>query len=191
MSGAQSGGLSRMTPARELSPPENGLLYARFCDQTFPFSELARGLSSPANCLALLPRPSFGWLFVGFPALQFTEKAFALELLFQDPQCLIDIIFTNENFQSGFLSRLIKQVGNRTATPVRHCALPSRPHARIFSECRIHGSSLLVAQAWLCPLWAMADVMAVMNLVHLVPIAEVSRYQRRSRLPKWQKVPSR
>lgn len=83
----------------------------RFCDQTFAFSELARGLSSPANCLAFLPRSSLGWLFVGFPALQFTEKAFALELLFQDPQCLIDIIVTNENFQSGFLSRLNKQVG--------------------------------------------------------------------------------
>ena len=76
-------------------------------------SELARGLSSPANCLAFFPRSSLGWLFVGFPALQFTEKAFALELLFQDPQCLIDIIVTNENFQSGFLSRLNKQVGYR------------------------------------------------------------------------------
>jgi hypothetical protein len=62
--------------ARELFPPENRPLYARFRDQTFAFSELARGLSSPANCLAFLPRSSLGWLFVGFPALQFTEKAF-------------------------------------------------------------------------------------------------------------------
>src|SRR6478672_229950 len=88
----------------ELTPPKNRPLYARFCDQTFAFSELARGLSSSANCLAFLPRSSLGWLFVGFPALQFTEKAFPLKLLFQNPQCLIDIIVTNENFQSGFLS---------------------------------------------------------------------------------------
>ena len=88
---------------QESTPPKNRPLYARFCDQTFAFSELARGLSSSANCLAFLPRSSLGWLFVGFPALQFTEKAFALELLFQDSQCQIDIILTNEYFQGGFL----------------------------------------------------------------------------------------
>ena len=130
-SGAESPADDECHRPAESSPPENRLLYARFCDQTFAFSELARGLPSPANCFALLPRSSLGWLFVGFPALQFTEKAFALELLFQDSQCLIDIIFTNENFQSGFLSKLIKQVGYRTAAPVRLCVLPSRPPASI------------------------------------------------------------
>jgi hypothetical protein len=98
---------------QELTPPKNRPLYARFCDQTFAFSELARGLSSSANCLAFLPRSSLGWLFVGFPALQFTEKAFPLKLLFQNPECLIDIIVTNENFQSGFLSRLNSKLGTR------------------------------------------------------------------------------
>ena len=125
---------SPTTTRRKSTLPENRLLYARICDQTFALSELARGLSSPANRLAFLPRSSLGWLFVGFPALQFTEKAFALELLFQDPQCLIDIIFTNENFQSGFLSRLNKQVGYKTATPVRLGVLPW-VHMRAF--CRI------------------------------------------------------
>ena len=110
---------------QELTPPKNGPLYARFCDQTFAFSELARSLSSSANRLAFLPRSSLGWLFVGFAALQFTEKTFPLKLLFQNSQCLIDIIVTNENFQSGFLSRLNKQVGYKTATPVRPEALPS------------------------------------------------------------------
>jgi hypothetical protein len=98
---------------QELTPPKNRPLNARFCDQTFAFSELARGLSSSANCLAFLPRSSLGWLFVGFSALQFTEKAFPLKLLFQNPQCLIDIIVTNENFQSGFLSRLNSNSGAR------------------------------------------------------------------------------
>jgi hypothetical protein len=95
---------------QKLSPPENWLLYARICDQAFALSELARGLSSPTSSLAFLPRSSLGWLFVSLPALQFTEKAFALELLFQDPKSLIDVIFTNENFQSGFLSRLVKSL---------------------------------------------------------------------------------
>jgi hypothetical protein len=102
--------------------------------------------SSPANCLAFLPRSSLGWLFVGFPALQFTKKAFALELLFQDPQCLIDIIITNENFQSGFLSRLNKQVGYKTATPARLGVLPS-VHMRAFCRSALHGSPLAIAQA--------------------------------------------
>jgi hypothetical protein len=131
---------------RESTPPKNRLLYARFCDQTFAFSELARGLSSSANCLAFLPGSSLGWLFVGFPALQFTEKPFPLKLLFQNPQCLIDIIVTNENFQSGFLSRLNKQVGYKTATPVRR-SLAVSPHARILSECLAYGPPLAVAQA--------------------------------------------
>jgi Protein of unknown function (DUF1214) len=39
------------------------------------------------------------------------EMTFPLKLLFQNPECLIDIIVTNENFQSGFLSRVNKQVG--------------------------------------------------------------------------------
>ena len=129
----------------ESPPPENRLLYARFCDQTFAFSELAPGLPSPANCFALLPRSPLGWLFVGFPALQFTEKAFALELLFQDPQCLIDIIVTNENFQSGFLSRLNKQVGYGYSGAARSLAVAQR--GRILSECPIHGPPLAVAQA--------------------------------------------
>jgi hypothetical protein len=44
-------------------------------------------------------------------------KGLRVGALFQDPQCLIDIIVTNENFQSGFLSRLNKQVGYKTAAP--------------------------------------------------------------------------
>jgi hypothetical protein len=36
-----------------------------------------------------------------------------LKLLFQNPQCLIDIIVTNENFQSGFLSRLNSKLRTR------------------------------------------------------------------------------
>ena len=89
---------------KKLSPSESGPFDARICHQTFALSELPRGLSSPANCLAFLPRSSLGRFFIGFPALQFTEKAFALELLFQDPEGLIDVFFTNENFQSALLS---------------------------------------------------------------------------------------
>ena len=119
-----------MTNTTESSPPENRPLWARSCDQTFALSELAGGLSSPANRLAFLPRSSLGWLFVGFPALQLAEKTFALEPLFQDPQCLIDIIFTNENFQSGFLSRLIMPVPHRTLLQcgLASCSRSTCPH---------------------------------------------------------------
>jgi hypothetical protein len=74
-------------------------------------SQLPGGLSSPANSLTFLPCSSLGWLFIGFPALQFAKKAFALELLFQNPEGLLDVVFTNENFQSWLLSRLIKPMG--------------------------------------------------------------------------------
>jgi len=82
---------------------------------------------------------------VGFPALQFTEKAFTLELLFQDPQRLIDIIVTNENFQSGFLSGLNKQVGYGYSGAAWSLAVGQR--GRILSECPVHGPPLAVAQA--------------------------------------------
>jgi hypothetical protein len=74
-----------------LSPSESGPFDAQTCNQTFSLSELPCGLSSPANCLAFLPRSSLGRLFIGFPSLQFMEKAFALELLFQDSEGLIDV----------------------------------------------------------------------------------------------------
>jgi hypothetical protein len=89
---------------RKLTPSAGSLLLGGHRQQTFALKSLARGLSAPANGLALLPRSALGRLLVSPPALHLTEEAFALEFLFQDPEGLIDIVFTNENFQNGLLS---------------------------------------------------------------------------------------
>jgi len=71
------GVISRIFDLKKLPPCESRAFDARICDQTFALSELPRGLPSPANCLAFLPRSPLGRLFIGFPALQFTKEAFA------------------------------------------------------------------------------------------------------------------
>jgi hypothetical protein len=58
----------------------------------------ARQFSRPANGLAGLTRPLFRRLFISAAAFHFAEEAFALQFLFQDPQGLIDIVVSNENF---------------------------------------------------------------------------------------------
>jgi hypothetical protein len=73
----------------------------RIWQQAFALSELPCGLFSPANPLALLPHSFLRRLFIGSPPLNFTEEPFALELLLQDPEGLVDIVVANENFQSG------------------------------------------------------------------------------------------
>jgi hypothetical protein len=85
----------------ELSPSESGTLTARLWKQAFALSELPRGLYSPANPLALLPHSFLRRPFIGASPLNFTEQPFALELPFQDPEGLVDVVVANENFQSG------------------------------------------------------------------------------------------
>jgi hypothetical protein len=84
----------------ESGPSKSGPRNARLCYQAFAFSQLPRRLPSPANGLALLACSSLGRFLIGPPALYFTKKAFALELLLQDPEGLIDVVIANENFQS-------------------------------------------------------------------------------------------
>jgi len=87
----------------EISPSERGTFGGHIWKQTFALSELPRGLFSPANALTLLPHSFLGRLFIGSSPLDFTEEPFALELLFQDPEGLIDVVVANENFQSELL----------------------------------------------------------------------------------------
>jgi hypothetical protein len=84
-----------------LSPSKSRPCNARLGYQAFAFSQLPRRLSSPTNCLALLTCSSLGRFLIGSPALYFTKKALALELLLQDPEGLIDVVIANENLQSG------------------------------------------------------------------------------------------
>jgi hypothetical protein len=62
--------------------------------------KLARRLSAPTNCLALLSHFSLGRFFIGFPALDLTEQAIALKLLLQNPEGLLNIVVANKNFQN-------------------------------------------------------------------------------------------
>jgi hypothetical protein len=95
-----AGGDATMNPD-ELSPSESGTFTARLWKQAFALSKLPRGLYSPANPLALLPHSFLRRLFIGSSPLNFTEEPFALELPFQDPKGLVDVVVANENFQSG------------------------------------------------------------------------------------------
>lgn len=74
---------------------------ARLGDQTFALRLLARGLAGSADGLACLPSSLFGWLFIGPAALHLAKKAFALELLLQHPEGLIDIVVSNSNLQGN------------------------------------------------------------------------------------------
>jgi hypothetical protein len=103
--------------SKSLSPSESGIFGADIWEQTFALSKLARGLFSPADSLALLAHSFLRRLFIGPPPLDLAEKTFALELLFQNSQGLIDIVVANENFQSGtpFEENSVCEAGVRTA----------------------------------------------------------------------------
>jgi hypothetical protein len=80
--------------------------------------KFARRLSTPTNCLALLSRFSLRRFFISFPALDFTEEAFALKLFLQNPEGLVNIVVANKNFQSELLS------SRSSERAMIRCALP-------------------------------------------------------------------
>lgn len=67
--------------------------------QAFALRHLAGGLAGAANRFALLAGALLRRLFVGAAALHLAKKAFALELLLEGPQGLVDIVVANENLQ--------------------------------------------------------------------------------------------
>lgn len=87
-----------------LTPARGDALRASARQQAFALSRLTRGLSAAANSLAPLSRPSLGRFLISAAALHLAKQAFALKLLLQDPQGLVDIVFTNKDFQSWLLS---------------------------------------------------------------------------------------
>ena len=74
---------------------------ARLGDQAFALRLLARGLAGSADGLASLPSSLFGRLFIGPAALHLTKKTFALKLLLQHPEGLIDIVVSDGNLQGN------------------------------------------------------------------------------------------
>ena len=67
-----------------------------------PFAQcaLAGELSRTPDCLGLLSRPAFGRLLVLLAELHFPEHPFALELFFQHPESLIDIVVPNHDLHA-------------------------------------------------------------------------------------------
>jgi hypothetical protein len=64
---------------------------------------LADQFASAADRFGLLARALFRGLFVEFPALHFPERAFALHLLFERAQGLLDIIVADNDLNQRVL----------------------------------------------------------------------------------------
>lgn len=71
-------------------------LTAAGCDTGFALSTLTGQFTGPADRLGLLARLLFGRLLVIVAQLHFAKNAFALQLLFQRTERLIDIVIAND-----------------------------------------------------------------------------------------------
>jgi len=72
--------------------------------QAFALGALAGQLAGAADSLGLLTGALFRRLFVVHVALHFTEAAFALHLLLQGLERLIDVVVADKNLNQGYLS---------------------------------------------------------------------------------------
>ena len=72
--------------------------------QAFTLGALASQLAGATDSFSLLTGTLFRGLFEVHVTLHFTEAAFALHLLLQGFQRLIDIVVANENLNQGYLS---------------------------------------------------------------------------------------
>lgn len=87
-------------------PSESRTLLSGIWQETLALSELARRLFPSTYSFTLLAHSFLRRLFIGLPPLHFAKKAFALQLLFQHPKGLFNIVFPNENFQRCLLFRV-------------------------------------------------------------------------------------
>src|SRR5215216_3478010 len=97
----------RRRPARraEAAAPAHPVRrFLRRRDQAFALRPLARELAHAAHRLGLLPRRFLRWLLVEPPALHLAEDAFALHLLFQHAERLVDVVVAHQDLQWLFLS---------------------------------------------------------------------------------------
>jgi len=85
MANAESAGICRSTGS-----------YATAADQTFTLGALACQLAGAADGFGLLASALFRRLFVVAAHLHFTEDAFALHLLLESAESLIDIVIADE-----------------------------------------------------------------------------------------------
>ena len=71
-------------------------------DQTFTLGVFASQFTGAAHSFSLFAGTLFRWLFIEIPQLRFTEDAFALQLLFQSAEGLINIVVTYDDLHGLF-----------------------------------------------------------------------------------------
>src|SRR5262245_11767415 len=91
-------GRAHTRPSRAASPRFERFL-GRSGNQPFAYRLLAGELAGTADRLALFPRRFLRRLLVEPAPLHFPQYAFALHLLLQDAERLIDIVVANEHLQ--------------------------------------------------------------------------------------------
>ena len=69
-------------------------------DQTFALGQFPGRLARASDGFCLLAGLALRWFFIGLAALHLTKNAFALQLLFEDPESLIDIVVANDDLQN-------------------------------------------------------------------------------------------
>src|SRR6056297_472176 len=103
--GPSSSTRKRQTPGRclggRLSGGSRRPSVTNRSEHAFALSLLPRELPGPADRLGLLTRALFGRLLEMLPKLHFAEHAFALELLFQRAERLVDIVVADTDLHSG------------------------------------------------------------------------------------------
>jgi hypothetical protein len=95
-------GFRNLQRRRALVLPADRLLRHR--QQAFALGALAGQLTSATNGFGLLASALFRRLFIMHVPLHFAERAFALHLLLQGLQRLIDVVVADENLDQGYLS---------------------------------------------------------------------------------------
>jgi hypothetical protein len=73
--------------------------------QTLALQFLARELAGAAERFRLLSGSLFGWFFVVATKLHLAKNTFALHLLLERSECLVDIVIPDENLHVSFLPK--------------------------------------------------------------------------------------
>jgi len=76
----------------------------------FALHPLAQHLAIAPDGIRFLASAAFGRLLIIAPLLHLSEDAFALHLLFENPQRLVDIVVANENLHRAFLCRNLRRL---------------------------------------------------------------------------------
>ena len=96
-SGNSEGRLKREKPWMGFHPRLNPAKIRKKALEAFALDALALHFAGAAHGLGGLARAALGGLLVVATQLHLAEHAFALELLLERPERLIDVIVTNEN----------------------------------------------------------------------------------------------